>query len=123
MLTALLAGCATDAAPADPTDAAAVDGQNGACTALEGQSFSSVEELECGQGPGGISRCHWRIELSALDAKRSTFTWRYSDVGESGAVRCTGRRLATDGFGLTHTGAYDPATRQLVWEDVPYTLE
>lgn len=123
MLAALLAGCAADSAPNDPTDAAAVDGQDGACAALEGRSFSSVDELECGLTPDGVARCHWTLAISALDAQRSNFMWRYSDVGESGAIRCTGRHLSTDGFGATHTGDYDPATRQLVWEQIPYTLQ
>lgn len=123
MLAALFAGCAADPAPGDPAHAAAVDGQDGACTAFEGHAFSSVEELECGLTPGGVAKCHWTLSLSALDAQRSTFMWRYSDVGESGAVRCTGRHLSTDGIGPVHTGDYDPATHQLIWEDVPYTLQ
>jgi hypothetical protein len=123
MLAALLVGCAADTSPNDPTDAGAVDGQNGACTAFEGRRFSSVEELECGLTPDGVARCHWSLELSAQDAQRSNFTWHHSDVGESGAVRCTGRRLSTDGIGRIYTGDYDPASRRLTWDGIPYSLQ
>jgi hypothetical protein len=116
MLALLLAGCAAD--PAE--DPALIDGQNGACTALEGRTFSSVEQHECGLTPDGVALCHWQITFSAIDPQRSMFTWRHSDVGESGAVRCTGRQLSTDGIGRVYTGAYDPGAGVLTWDGLPY---
>jgi hypothetical protein len=123
MLAALLVGCTTHAPLNDPTDADDVDQQNGACTALEGQRFKSVEEHECGLTPDGVALCHWHLELSALDRQRSGFTWQHSDVGESGVVRCTARRLSTDGIGPVYSGEYDSATQRLIWDDLSYALE
>jgi hypothetical protein len=122
MLAFLVAGCTANTTPPDPTDTDDVDRQDGACTALEGRRFESVEEHECGLTPDGVALCHWHLELSALDPQRSGFTWQHSDVGESGSVRCTGRRLSTDGIGPVYTGEYDPATQRMIWDDLPYSL-
>jgi hypothetical protein len=122
MLALLLAGCAADSTDPtdDPDDPSVIDSQNGACTALEGRSFASVEQHECGISPGGVVMCHWQLTFSGQDPQRSMFMWSHSDVGESGAVRCTGRQLSTDGIGRVYTGAYDPATRTLTWDGLPY---
>ena len=119
MLAALLVGCAADS-PKDPEDPVVVDAQDGACTALEGRRFASVEEHECGLTPDGVALCTWHIELSALDPQRSNFMWQHSDVGESGSVRCTGRQLSTDGIGPVYTGSYDPGSAVLTWNGLPY---
>jgi hypothetical protein len=123
MLASLLVSCTTNPSLNDPTNADDVDEQNGACTALEGQRLKSIEEHECGLTPDGVALCYWHLELSALDPQRSGFTWQHSDVGESGAVRCTGRRLSTDGIGPVYAGEYDPATQRLIWDALPYALE
>ena len=120
MLALLLAGCADDS-PAGQDDPAVIDSQNGACTALEGRSFSSVEQHECGLTPNGPAMCNWQITFSAQDPQRTLFMWSHSDVGESGSVRCTGRQLSTDGIGRVYTGAYDPANQTLTWDGLPYT--
>jgi hypothetical protein len=121
ILPLLLAGCASDL-PADPGDPADVDRQDGACTALEGRSFQSIDQHECGLTPDGVAMCHWRLDVTALDPQRSSFTWRHSDVGESGSIRCDGRQLSTDGFGPVYTGTYDPEARRLTWVGVTYSL-
>lgn len=121
LLALLLAGCADDSSngPEGPTG---VDGQNGACTAFEARRFASVEQHECGRTPDGVALCNWELEFEPLDAQRSRFRWQHSDVSEGGSVRCTGRQLSSDGFGPVYTGAYDPATRRLTWDGLPYQL-
>jgi hypothetical protein len=113
-------GCGTDDDPPAGDEAAIVDRQNGACIALEGRQFQSVEQHECGLTPNGPAMCHWQLEFTPTDPQRSSFMWRHSDVGESGAVRCTGRQITTDGFGPVYTGTYDPATRRLTWVNLAY---
>ncbi len=120
MLALLLAGCAADSSDS-PDDPSVIDGQNGACTGLEGRSFQSVEQHECGLTPDGVAMCHWQITFSAQDPQRTMFMWSHSDVGESGSVRCTGRQISTDGIGRVHTGAYDPGTQTLTWDGLPYS--
>ena len=115
-----LAGCAADSTDDPKDDPTLVDNQNGACSALEGRSFASVDKHECGLTPNGPAMCNWQITFSAVDAQRSNFTWQHSDVGESGAVRCTGRQISTDGIGPVYTGAYDPSAAVLTWDDLPY---
>ncbi len=122
LLALLLAGCAADSDPSDPEDPGPVDAQNGACTALENRRFASVDEHECGITPDGVAMCTWHIEFSPLDPQRSNFTWQHSDVGQSGSIRCTGRMITTDGIGPVYSGSYDPATRRLTWDNLPYVL-
>jgi len=52
------------------------------CASLEG-TYTSVDELECGLTPSGVGLCHWSLTFMS-----STFTWQYSDVGESGSYAC-----------------------------------
>lgn len=116
---AVAAACGTDAPPGGD-DPALVDGQDGACTALEGRQFQSVEQHECGRTPDGVAMCHWQLAFMPTDPQRSSFTWMHSDVGESGSVRCTGRQLSTSGIGPVYTGTYDPASRRLTWVNLAY---
>jgi hypothetical protein len=80
-------------------------------------TYRSVTEMECGRGPDGGSFCHWTITFAA-----TTYSWRYSDVGESGSYTCVGNTVT--GVRLsgpnTVTGQYDPATQTLTWNNVAY---
>jgi hypothetical protein len=120
MLLLVLAGCSDASTTAPPIDG--VDGQRGACTAFEGRTFESVDLHECGLTPNGASMCRWRLSFEPIDAQRTMFSWQHSDVGENGAVRCTGRQITTDGIGNVYTGAYDATTRRLTWDGVPYAV-
>jgi hypothetical protein len=119
-LSLSLAGCSDDSMSAIDDDPEEIDKQNGACTALEGRSFSSVAQHECGLTPNGPAMCNWQLTFTALDPQRSMFMWSHSDVGESGSVRCTGRQLSTDGIGRVYTGSYDPGSAVLTWDGLPY---
>jgi hypothetical protein len=97
-------------------DPATVEQQNGACIALEGRTFASLNELECGLTPDGVGRCHWQISFATRDKTASDFAWSHSDVGESGRVECHGETVAA----TTYAGAFDPATQLLTWAGEAY---
>jgi hypothetical protein len=94
----------------------------GACSALEGKTFTSVTEGECGLGPSGPVTCHWSITFKARDGKSSTYAWQHSDVGESNMATCDGLHVTgmTSFAGRTYSGSYDPSTMKLVWENLDY---
>src|SRR5215212_5968302 len=98
LLVLAIAGCSDggSAADAPPPPLDGVDAQNGACTAFEGRTFESTEPHECGLGPTGPAMCLWHLTFEPIDPQRTMFSWQHSDVGENGAVRCTGRQLSTD---------------------------
>ena len=56
-----------------------------ACLEIEGQTYYSVEQYECGQGPGGTEMCNWTISFSS-----SNFDWSFSDIVSSGTYACEG---------------------------------
>jgi len=97
-------------------------GDDGACTAYEGRTFESVDPQECGLTPNGPAMCKWRLSFDPIDPQRTRFSWQHSDAGESGAVRCTGRQITTDGIGNVHTGSFDTTTGRLTWERLPYVV-
>lgn len=100
-------------------DPSTVEQQNGACIDLEGRTFSSVNELECGLTPDGAARCHWQLAFAIRDGQASDFAWSYSDVGESGRVECHGHALSATASRKI-TGSYDPATQMLTWDGQVY---
>lgn len=115
-----VAGCSDGATETPALDG--VDAQAGACTAFEGRTFESLEEHECGLGPGGTAMCLWHLRFEPIDASHSKFSWQHSDVGETGSVRCTGRTLLTDGIDRVYSGSYDPDARRLTWDRVLYAV-
>ncbi len=94
--------------------------QDGRCTVLENRRFASLDQRECGIMPGGLALCAWAIQFSAIDDDSSSFSWRYSDVGEHGSVACEGDLLHVTTGGRTFDATYDPITQQLSWENVTY---
>jgi hypothetical protein len=97
-------------------DPSTVEQQEGACVALEGRRFASVNDLECGRGAGS---CKWQLEFVTRDDISSAFSWSYSDVGESGLIECHGAQINS----MTTrpiTGTFDAATQKLVWEHQTY---
>jgi len=101
-------------------DPSTVEQQNGACIDLEGRTFASLNELECGLSPDGVSRCHWQLSFAVRDTTASDFAWSYSDVAESGRVECHGQTLSATAS-LHHSGSYDPVTQILTWDGELYT--
>ncbi len=102
-------------------DPSTVEQQEGACVALEGRRFESVNELECGRTPDGVGRCRWRLSFQTRDDQSSAFAWSYSDVGESGEIECDGAAInSITNAPHTISGSFDPVTQKLVWEDQTY---
>jgi hypothetical protein len=100
-------------------DPSTVEQQEGACIALEGRRFESVNELECGLTPNGVALCKWSLSFATRDDDSSSWNWRYSDVGESGHVECNGATISS----LTQrsiNATFDPATQKLIWEGQTY---
>lgn len=118
----LLAACFTTKSTAPGEDIEDIDMQRGACTAFEGVTFESLAKHECGLTPDGVARCHWHVTLESLDPMRSGYVWSYSDVMESGTVRCTGRaiELVEAPRGSGPIGTYDDVTGELTWDDIVY---
>jgi hypothetical protein len=100
-------------------DASTVEQQDGACIALEGRKFESVNELECGRTPTGLGLCKWAVTFVERDEVSSGFSWRYSDVGESGPIECNGAAI-TSLSQRAINGSFDAVTQKLVWEGQTY---
>lgn len=111
------AGCLDELPPEDPHTPVE---QRTRCSALEGMTFRSAEQGECGLTPNGVAYCTWGITFEALDATTTAFTWRHSDVGESGAVTCDGGLIHGEAHGLVYEGMFDEASLDLVWDSRAY---
>ncbi len=110
-LALLLAGCTGGLVQ---MDTASVDRRCG--NGLWGESFASVDELECGLGPDGPVMCHWTLAFGV-----GTYEWSYSDVGDHGTVTCDGTTLVgTSSGGAVRHGTFQRSTGRVVWEGVPY---
>src|SRR5687767_9033858 len=101
-------------------DPSTVEQQNGACFALEGRTFSSVNQLECGRTPDGVARCNWTLSFSTRDTDASDFAWSYSDVSEHGRVECRGQSISAEAAHGTVFGTFDPAMQTLTWNGELY---
>ncbi len=96
--------------------------EQGACVALEGRTFQSTSELECGRTPDGVARCRWQLVFDVSHATASEFSWHYSDVSEAGQVTCRGSSITAISAGRTIQGTFDPVTQTLVWAGESYNL-
>jgi hypothetical protein len=97
--------------------------EQGACVALEGRRFTSVNDLECGRTPDGVARCKWLVAFSTSDPIASEFSWTYSDVGEVGRASCHDDRTIT-AFGAREiAGTFDPLTQRLMWAGEVYVAD
>ena len=100
-------------------DPSTVEQQNGACIALEGRTFVSMNELDCGRTSDGLARCHWGLTFATKDAAASDFAWSYSDVSEQGHVECRGQSIKATAS-RTVTGTFDPGSQILMWGGEAY---
>jgi hypothetical protein len=116
LTTALLAACT-----GGMQDPSTVEQQDGACIALEGRKFESMDDLECGLTPNGVALCKWQLTFTVRDEQSTVFQWRYSDVGEAGQIACEGAAI-TSVSASPHqvSGTFDATTQKLVWEDQTY---
>jgi hypothetical protein len=118
---AALTGCLDSLPPEDPGQQQQPIAR-GACTQLEGMTFRSLSEGECGLTPDGVATCTWHIKFDTYDGSTKTrFTWSHSDVGESGLVTCDGGTLKTVDSTFTYQGTFDEQSLGLTWDGAAYT--
>jgi hypothetical protein len=94
--------------------------QSGRCTILEGRTFASLVEMECGLGPNGPVPCTWHLTFDVDSATTSRLQWQHSDTGFDASVACTGPDIATTSRSPTYTGTFDSATMTLTWDGADY---
>lgn len=86
--------------------------------------YQTVDEKECGKTPAGVSRCKWSLNFAA----DGTFSWRFSDISQTGQYFCHGSSIYLDfTLPLGGTGAnqsyrvdFDAASKSILWEGVSY---
>jgi hypothetical protein len=91
--------------------------EQGACTALEGRTFVSQNELECGRSG---ARCRWQLTFDVDTARTSQFVWQFSDVGDVGQVTCNGSAIIATTSSRTLRATFDAATLRLHWAGETY---
>jgi len=117
----LAISCLAGACTGGMYDPSTVEQQEGACVALEGRRFESVNTLECGLTPDGPAPCKWSVTFAIRDDASTSFQWSYSDVGETGTIECHGVTINSLPGSRSVTATYDPATQKLVWQGEAYT--
>lgn len=112
LLPILLVACTTQTDPVGP-------GARRRCADLEGKTFASVTQGECGLGPNGPTSCTWHLTFTAKDDFTTAYTWQHSDVEESGDASCSAAGI-DDLTQMVPRGTYDAASQHLVWDMVTY---
>ena len=119
-LPVLVAGC-LDGLPPEKDPGPGVSSR-GACTQLEGMTFTSAQQGECGLTPDGVGLCSWHLRFRAEDGVTTRFTWSHSDVEESGLVSCLNGAIRTEQATAAYDGAFDETSLDLAWDGRAYTL-
>jgi len=107
-LGANLGGCGSD------EEVDTCEGED-ACAALRGNTFVSVELLNCGI----TEQCHWKVSFDTSGG----YDWVHTDYGEQGTYSCTCAAVHGQGNMGTREGEYDAQSGVLTWEDLNYELE
>ena len=87
-----------------------------ACAEIEGQTYLSLEQYECGLGPGGAELCNWTLSFAG-----GNFDWSFSDINAAGTYTCDGPMVigsTTDG--TEYDGYVDAETGYLTWNQIDY---
>jgi hypothetical protein len=109
--------CSSSLTARDAGTDVVADAGSGACASIAGKTFVSLNTMECGLTPTGVAMCNWSITF----ATDGTFSWRHSDVGESGTYTCSGATITgNNGISTPRTGMLDPQTNLLTWEGAQY---
>ena len=94
-----------------------------ACTLIAGNTFVSVNQMECGLGANGVvTRCNWRVSFTT----DGIYSWAYSDVIEAGSYACDGATITTTRSVASTTtllGWLDFQTGQLTWDGATYVAQ
>ena len=88
---------------------------------IDGKTFVSVNQMECGLGPSGVVNCNWRVTFTG-----GTFSWSHSDVVETGSYTCDGAVISATRAVPSTTpllGRLDPQTGQLTWDGATYLVQ
>jgi len=80
--------------------------EQGACTALEGRTFTSSD--------GG------QLAFDVDSAATSQVTWFDSEIAEAGQVSCVGTKVTATIAGRTLRAVFDPQALRLQWAGVSY---
>ncbi len=88
-----------------------------ACLEVEGATYYSVDQYECGLGENGVEMCNWEISFS-----NGTFDWFYSDIGAQGTYTCDGPNITGMGTAIEFLGYIDGETGILTWNNIEYQL-
>jgi hypothetical protein len=123
-IIALAAACGSgddggdDAGEGTESTGESTGGVSDACEVIAGQTYASVEELECGVGPGGPDLCKWTIEFDTS----GHFAWYFSDTMESGSYYCNGLTVVATGASMSFQSTLDPVTGVLTWDGEDYEV-
>lgn len=87
-------------------------------------TYETKEEKECGKSPTGVNMCKWSLSFTP----DGNFSWRFSDISQSGQYFCHGTTIYLDltlpvggtGPDQSYTVAFDVATKSMVWEGETY---
>jgi hypothetical protein len=90
------------------------------CDAVDGRSYRSTQQGECGLGPGGIVQCNWRLSFDG-----AAVTWHHSDLVEHFDFRCEDGAFEASGglFDGNHAGTIDDDAERLTWDGGIYLAE
>jgi len=93
-----------------------------ACALIDGKTFVSVNQMECGLSQnGGLVYCNWSVRFSD-----GTYFWHFSDVAAADHYSCDGATITAIRGGASTTpllGRVDPQTGQLTWDGATYVAQ
>jgi hypothetical protein len=120
LMPALIAGALLPAPAGCSSSLKSADAGTDACPLIAGLTFYSVDEMECGLAPpdAGVATCHWSVAFTTT----GSFSWRHSDVVESGTYTCNGATITgtRGGTFAPITGTLEFQTYGLTWDGVRY---
>lgn len=96
--------------------ATSTTGEPDPCYALSGQTYATVDELECGNTPAGPMLCTWTIAFTDVE-----FQWSRADTLQTGTYSCENGAISAEGAGQVLEGELDE-DGSLMWEGQTYVL-
>ena len=84
------------------------------CSVLSGQTYASVNELECGNTPAGPVFCTWTLSFSSME-----FQWSRADTLQTGTYSCENGAISAEAAGQALEGELHE-DGSLMWEGQTY---